>query len=222
MELNNVEHSHEVGNSLGDVKEPRLYDTIEDFFKNNYRGNWNFVKYKGRTSIINGGQVTGISQNPSNLLAFGRIVGHYFSVPYEQLPQIMMISVTDKAKHYYVPQIIEGVQVYNSGIQLSVDLVTNSLYQINSTLRNIQQIDQSVHVDQIHAWEIITDNFKDSVTKLENSYKPVIYSEYNSSQAELAWVFKIEIHSPHITEQRTVVIGASTGFILVNSKLVVH
>ncbi len=212
-ELNNIE--------VEKSGEPRLYDTLEDFFNYNYNGNWSFVKYQGRTSMITGGRVTGVGTSEESLLGFGHIIGQYFQVPYEQLPQIMLVSTTSKARHYYIPQVIDGLQVYNSGIQLSVDLESNSIFQIGSTLRNPQNIDESIHVDQIHAWEIITSSFKESVIKLDSPYKPVIYSDYAVSGAELAWVFKIKVHS-QIDQQRTVVIGAATGFILVNSKLVIH
>ena len=212
-ELNNLE--------VEKYSEPRMYDTLEDFFNHNYSGNWSFVKYQGRTSMITGGRVIGIGIGEDSLLGFGHIIGQYFQVPHEQLPQIMLVSTSNNKRHYYIPQVIGGLQVYNSGIQLSVDLETNSIFQIGSTLRNPQSIDESIHVDQIHAWEIVTSSFKDSVTKLDSPYKPVIYSDYAVSGAELAWVFKIKVHS-QINQERTIVIGAATGFILINSKLVIH
>lgn len=210
----------EVG-GLEHPSEPRMYDTIEDFFNYNYSGNWKFVKYQGRTSMITGGRVLGISMREDSLLGFGHIIGQYFQVSPDQLPQIMLVSASSRARHYYIPQVIDGLQVYNAGIQLSVDLETNSIFQIGSTLRNIKEIDESIHVDQIHAWDIVTSLFKDSVTKLDSPYKPVIYSDHSVSKAELAWVFKIKVHS-QTDQERTMVIGAATGFTLINSKLVIH
>ena len=117
---------------------PHIYDTIEDFFNYNYKGNWNFINYDGKVSIINGGYASGVGTTDNELLKFSQIIGKYFMIPKEQLPNIMLISRTIKARHYYIPQTINGLHVYNSGIQLSVDEENNSIYQINNTLRNIK------------------------------------------------------------------------------------
>ena len=203
-------------------KDQKAFESIEDFFKLNYQGNWTFTKYKGSTSIISGGKVEHIGSNEKSLLKFSQMVGKYFSVSRAQLPYILLISYNKKARHYFVPQIIEGIQVYNSGIQLSVDQNTNSVFQVNSTLKKIKTIDDSMNVDQIHAWEIVSSFFgDDSVTKLESSFKPVIFSDQGVSGGEFAWVFKIKVHAQK-AEQRTIVIGASTGFMLANIENVIH
>ena len=197
------------------------FESIEDFFRLNYQGNWTFVKYKGSTSIISGGKVAHIGADEKSLLKFSHIVGKYFSVSKAELPYILLISYNKKARHYFVPQIIDGIQVYNSGIQLSVDQDTNSVFQVNSTLKKIKTIDESMNVDQIHAWEIVSSFFGDSVTKIDSSFKPVIFSDQGVSGGEFAWVFKIQVNA-HKGENRTIVIGASTGFMLANIENVIH
>ena len=82
-------------------------------------------------------------------------------------------------------------------------------------------MDEDIHVDQIHAWEIVTSSFNDPVTRIDNSHQPVIYADNSATGLELAWVFKIRVHSK-LQVERTILIGAATGFILINSKLIVH
>jgi len=208
--------------STKESRNPSSIAGVTQFFKDSYGGSWETItSSEGRIVTVLGGAVPGVGENDDRVLKWGKQVAPLFAVTPEQITSVELASESKFARHLYLSQKVGLFKVYNGGMQVSVNKKDNSIFQVNNSLREVGDFERNIRYNKAQDWTVVQGVFREKIERSDSNSQPVIHAESGADKSELAWVFQVKVFGEDF-DVREVVIGAISGEVLENTKLLVH
>lgn len=203
--------------------------SVETYFHEQYPANgWRILKNSAGqvTSIIpeDGGSISA-AQYGGNVLAWAKHIAPLFGATADQLNS-SETQETNFQMVYHIQQTVEGYEVYNGGLQVFVRQSDKAIFNLNNSLKQVASFDSEERVSREAAWNFLTQQFENPIERIDGTYanptEKQIYAEDPNKQPELAWIFDIRVNNTEEYLTRRVLVGSSSGNILVSEPTSVH
>jgi hypothetical protein len=164
----------------------------------------------------------GATASADSAYSVARAIAHEIGLSPDQLSQAHAQADTEHGLQamYQYPQWVGDYQVFDANLTLLARRSDSAVFQVNSSLRPIDQAPPPGRIDRAQAQAIVLNYYqaRGGQVAAPAVNAPVIYAD--RSPVELAWMFYVSISQPSITKLK-VLVGATTEQVVYEAPAVI-